>query len=62
MFELIAERYLADEYAPDAVAAETGVPADTIRRIAAELAEAAFEQTITLPIPGPTGPAASTTR
>ncbi|MHB1060200.1 MAG: molybdopterin oxidoreductase family protein, partial [Rhodanobacter sp.] len=37
--------------APDAVAAQTGVPADTIRRIAAELAHAAFEQEITLDIP-----------
>jgi anaerobic selenocysteine-containing dehydrogenase len=33
------------------VAAETGVPAGTTRRIAAELAHAAFEQQITLDIP-----------
>ena len=38
-FQLIAERYLvADDYAPDAVAARCGIPAATIRRIAAELA------------------------
>ena len=50
-FQLMAERYLDPRYAPDAVAARTGVPADTIRRIAAELAHAAFEQEITLDIP-----------
>ena len=45
-FELLARRYLDDSYAPDAVAATIGIPADTIRRIAAELAHAAFEQQI----------------
>ncbi len=50
-FQLMAERYLDPRYAPDAVAARTGVPADTIRRIAAELAHAAFAQEITLDIP-----------
>ncbi len=45
-FELLAKRFLGDEYAPDAVAQTTGVPADTIRRIAAELAEVAFEEEI----------------
>ncbi len=50
-FELMATRYLDPQYAPDAVAERTGVPADTIRRIAAELAHAAFEQEITLDIP-----------
>lgn len=50
-FELIAERYLSAEYAPDRAAATTGVPADTIRRIARELAQAAFEQAITLDQP-----------
>ena len=49
-FELIVEQYLDDQYAPDAVAEVTGVPAETIRRIAAELAEVAFEQSIELPI------------
>ena len=33
-FQLFAERYLADEYAPDNVAAICGVGADTIRRLA----------------------------
>jgi anaerobic selenocysteine-containing dehydrogenase len=50
VFRLMAERYLGADYSPDAVAKETGVPADTIRRIAAEIAEVAFQQTVTLPI------------
>ena len=48
VFQLIAERYLDAEYAPDAVAATCGIPAETIRRIAREIAQAAFEQQITL--------------
>src|SRR6188474_3417532 len=48
---LIAERFLSDEYSPDTVAAATAIPAGTIRRIAAELAHAAFEQQVTLDIP-----------
>jgi anaerobic selenocysteine-containing dehydrogenase len=51
VFELIARRYLDPRYAPEAVAARTGVPASTIRRIAAELAHAAFEQEIALDVP-----------
>jgi len=50
-FQLMAERYLDPRYAPDAVAAEIGISADVIRRIASELAHAAFEQEITLDIP-----------
>ncbi|MGH6904504.1 MAG: molybdopterin-dependent oxidoreductase, partial [Geminicoccaceae bacterium] len=50
-FHLLAKRYLADTYSPDAAAPRTGVPAATIRRIAAEVAHAAFEQEIALPIP-----------
>ncbi|MGY1458452.1 molybdopterin oxidoreductase family protein [Luteimonas sp. A534] len=49
-FHLVAERYLDPEYAPDAVAERCGIPADTIRRIALELAEAAFESNLSLPI------------
>ncbi|MDK9694800.1 MAG: molybdopterin oxidoreductase family protein [Siculibacillus sp.] len=49
-FQLLADRYMAGEYAPDAVADRCGIPADTIRRIARELAEVAFEQTITLDV------------
>ena len=48
VFQLIAQRYLDARYSPDEAAKVTGVPAATIRRIAAELAHAAFEQQIEL--------------
>lgn len=51
VFQLIAERYLDEQYAPEAVADRIGIDASQIRRIAAELAEAAFENEITLDIP-----------
>jgi len=47
---LMAERALADEYAPATVASQCGVPAEQIERLALEMAQVAFEQTITLPI------------
>ena len=50
-FQLIAERYLGTEYSPEAAEVETGIPASTIKRIAAELADAAFKQQIELDIP-----------
>jgi anaerobic selenocysteine-containing dehydrogenase len=50
-FQLLAERYLDAQYAPESVADACGVPAETIRRIAAELAHAAFEQSYVLPQP-----------
>ena len=50
-FELMAKRYLDPSYSPEAAAAVTGVSARTIRRIAAELAEAAFEREVELPVP-----------
>ena len=50
VFQLIAERYLDPQYAPDAVSERCGIPADSIRRIARELAEAAFDSGLTLPI------------
>jgi sulfite dehydrogenase (quinone) subunit SoeA len=50
-FTLIAERFLSPEYAPDAVAEKCSVPAATIKRIAAEIAEVAFEQQIELNVP-----------
>ena len=49
-FQLMAERYLDDRYAPDTVAARTGISAETIKRIAAELAHVAFEEEITLDV------------
>ncbi len=50
-FELFAERFLADNYGPDTVADTCGVSADTIRRLARELAAVAFDQAITLEQP-----------
>lgn len=50
-FDLLARRYLGAEYAPEAVAERTGVPAETIRRLAAELARTAFDEAITLDQP-----------
>jgi anaerobic selenocysteine-containing dehydrogenase len=49
--DLLVARYLDTAYSPENVAARIGVPADTIRRIAAELAEIAFEQTIEIKTP-----------
>ena len=51
VFELIADRFLGGDYSPDAVAAETGLEPQQIRRIAHELAHVAFEETITLDQP-----------
>ena len=48
-FQLMAQRFLGAEYAADAVAPQCGVSADTIRRIAAEIADVAFKQEIHLP-------------
>jgi anaerobic selenocysteine-containing dehydrogenase len=45
-FQLLAERFLADEYAAETVAPQCGVDAATIRRIAVELADVAFKQEI----------------
>ncbi len=50
-FELMARRYLSPDYAPEAVESQCGVPAETIKRIAAELAHAAFEKQIVIDQP-----------
>ena len=50
VFQLIAERYLDPQYSPDVASEHCGIPADTIRRIARELAQAAFDSKLTLPI------------
>lgn len=50
-FHLVAQRYLDPAYAPEAVADRCGIDAATIRRIAAELAHAAFEQSFFLEQP-----------
>ena len=51
VFHLLAERYLDGRYAPETVAERCGVSAATIRRIARELAETAFDQQIVLDQP-----------
>ena len=51
VFQLMADAYLDPAHAPEAVAEATGIPAATIRRIAAEIAHTAFEEEITLDRP-----------
>jgi anaerobic selenocysteine-containing dehydrogenase len=50
-FQLLADKYLDPKYAPDAVARETGVSADVIRGLAAEIARVAFEEAIEIAQP-----------
>ena len=50
-FQLLAEKYLDPQYAPEAVAGETGVSAETIRGLAAEIGRVAFEETISIDQP-----------
>ena len=50
VFHLVAERYLDPQYAPEAVSERCGIPVATIRRIAGELAAAAFDNPFALPI------------
>lgn len=51
VFRHMVEEYLNPEYAPEAVAARCGVTATRIRQLAAELADVAFNQAITLDRP-----------
>lgn len=44
----MAERYLSDDYAPEAVADRTGISAPRIRAIASELARVAFDEAFEL--------------
>ncbi|MFV1602110.1 MULTISPECIES: molybdopterin oxidoreductase family protein [unclassified Phaeobacter] len=48
VFQLMAQRYLSDDYAPEAVAERCGIPAKRIRAIAAELARVAFDEAFEL--------------
>jgi len=50
-FQLLAERCLQPRYAPERAAAETGIPTATIKRVAAELAHAAFSESIVIEQP-----------
>jgi sulfite dehydrogenase (quinone) subunit SoeA len=49
VFSLILNRYTKPEYAAENVSAQCGVPAEQIKRIAAEIAQIAFKETIELP-------------
>ncbi|MEM8630107.1 MAG: molybdopterin oxidoreductase family protein [Pseudomonadota bacterium] len=51
VFQLIAERYLSNDYAPEAVAERCGLTPERIRKIAGELARVAFEDTIEIDQP-----------
>jgi anaerobic selenocysteine-containing dehydrogenase len=51
VFQHMAERYLAAEYAPEAVAERCGISAERIRGLAAELADVAFNQAIEIKQP-----------
>ncbi|MET0203012.1 MAG: molybdopterin oxidoreductase family protein, partial [Casimicrobiaceae bacterium] len=50
VLSLAASRYLDTRYAPVTVAAECGVPAETIVKLAREMAHVAFKESIELPI------------
>ncbi len=50
-FELLAERYLNSAYSPEQVSARTGVPAETIRGLAAEIGRVAFDEAIAVEVP-----------
>ena len=51
VFRHLAERYLSDDHAPEAVADRCGIPAAQIRGIAAEIARVAFEEEIVIDQP-----------
>ncbi len=51
VFQILAEKYLTDAHAPEAVAEQTGISAERIKRIAVELAHVAFEEEITIDQP-----------
>ena len=57
-FQLLKER--VDECTPEWAEAITGIPADTIKRIAHEMGITARDHKIELPIRGPTGGAKNT--
>mgnify|MGYP001029783140 CR=1 FL=1 len=48
VFHLMAERYLGEEYAPEAVEERCGIPATRIRAIAGEIARMAFDEAFEL--------------
>ena len=50
VFKLLVERYSDPSYAPDAVAERCGIDAQIIERIAAEIADVAFNYPVPLPV------------
>jgi len=48
VFQLMAEKYLSNQYSPDKIESEVGITATRIVEIANELANVAFEQEITI--------------
>ncbi|SLN55276.1 molybdopterin oxidoreductase family protein [Pseudooctadecabacter jejudonensis] len=51
VFHLMAERFLDVKYAPENVAAQTGIEASRIKRLAADMARVAFDEAIELDRP-----------
>ena len=51
VLQLMADRYLNDEYAPEAVAERCGISAKRIKALAAEMARVAFEEEIVIDQP-----------
>jgi len=49
-FQLLAERYLSEEYSPETAEKQCGIEARTIKRISAEIGRVAFEDTIELDV------------
>ncbi|MGI9288511.1 MAG: molybdopterin oxidoreductase family protein [Pseudomonadales bacterium] len=50
VMSILAEKYLCEEYSPIAAAEVCGVPAETIERLALEIAHVAFKETITVDV------------
>ena len=48
VFQMIAERYLSEDYSPEVVSKKVGISADRIKNIASELARVAFEEEIVI--------------
>ena len=50
VMSLLASKYLSHEYAPEQAAEICGVPAETIERLALEMAQVAFKESITVAV------------
>ena len=46
VFQILIEKYLDNQYSPEATSEKTGISSKTVKRIAAELADVAFNQSI----------------